>query len=618
MNKEIISEMKTIRDVMLNNENIFFIPDFQRNFVWGTEEVTQLFSDFSEDTNDYNTNIMELEGYLLGNIVLINEGDQKKIVVDGQQRLTTLSLVFKALMAVLMKKIDSKNGTENYKWIAKMADLKKGYVHTDEFDNEQGLRITHDPSLSYGNAYKNIINSNPYETEMDSDAKLQGVYDQAYEIISAFSDTQIERFINYIKNKVKLIVTSAPSHSKAFQLFEVLNDRGKSLEPMDLIKNVFLKKLNIEGRKENEIDEFKINWAEFLKNLQLSPQRSIASSTFMKHFLISEYGVNIKQANLFDFFGSKKPLKDKRELNGKEILEIAKKMKRYSKIYSQIEQGNYGVFYNHHNMHLLYKVFGLRQLHPLLMVFYDEQSDEKKAIILDLALRFGVSVLYSFTQTNFIENEITNLISNYLNHKDKEVAFSELNDATNALIKQRLKIVASILPAKDFTSSNGGAQTKAFSLLKFIELYFNNNSSIILPEPGKKITIEHILSREIDKAVLPASGFTGEADFKDHVNLIGNLTLLYNNDNSHLKNAVFADKVNVYTTSKFIMANTIINPLTTTHKNGMDTKRYNLINQYEKPYNKPGKKYWVKSDIIERGKNITDLVTFICSNTAKI
>lgn len=618
MNKEIISEMKTIRDVMLNNDNIFFIPDFQRNFVWGAEEVTQLFFDFGDDTNNYNNNIMELEGYLLGNIVLINEGDQKKIVVDGQQRLTTLSLIFKALMEVLMQKIDSKSGPDKYKWVEKIADLKKGYVHTDEFDNEQGLRITHDPSLAYGTAYKCIINSLPYSAEMESDAKLQGVYDQAYEIISSFDDIQIERFINYMKNKVKLIVTSAPSLSKAFQLFEVLNDRGKSLEPMDLIKNVFLKTLNIEGRKDHEVEEFKTNWAEFLKNLQVSSKRSIASSTFMKHFLIAEYGVNIKQANLFDFFGSKKPLKEKRELNGKEILDIARKMKNYSKIYSQIEQENYGAFHNHHNMYILFKIFGLRQLHPLLMVFYEEKNEEKKAIILDLALRFGVAVLYSFTQTNYIESEITKLIYAYISHKDKEIAFTELNNAANDLIKQRLKIVSSILPTKDFTSSTGGAQTKAFSLLKFIELYFNNNPNIKSPEHGKKITVEHILSREIDKSAHGISGFSDNVDFKDHVNLIGNLTLLYNNDNSHLKNAIFEDKIQVYAASKFIMTNTIIGPLTTTHKNGMDTKKYALINKYEKQYYTLDKKYWHKSNIIDRGKDITSMVNFICSNTEKI
>lgn len=67
---EITSNMKTLKDIF-DNRDIFRIPEFQRNFVWGQEQVDTLFDDFSEDTNEYTTEIDDLSGYLLGNIVLI-------------------------------------------------------------------------------------------------------------------------------------------------------------------------------------------------------------------------------------------------------------------------------------------------------------------------------------------------------------------------------------------------------------------------------------------------------------------------------------------------------------------------------------------------------------------
>lgn len=92
---EITSIMKNIKGI-LDNKNQFVIPDFQRSFVWTEKEIETLFADFSEDTNDYTDKINMLPGYLLGNIVLISSEEKPTVfdVIDGQQRLTTLTLIF--------------------------------------------------------------------------------------------------------------------------------------------------------------------------------------------------------------------------------------------------------------------------------------------------------------------------------------------------------------------------------------------------------------------------------------------------------------------------------------------------------------------------------------------
>ena len=118
---EIVSEMLPLNQLLLNNSIVYFIPDFQRDFVWGKEEINQLLLDFSEDTDEYTIDSNDLEGYLLGNVVLIEDEETgKRIVVDGQQRLTTISLIFKALDSLITDKINSaKTPAEQQKWLKK-------------------------------------------------------------------------------------------------------------------------------------------------------------------------------------------------------------------------------------------------------------------------------------------------------------------------------------------------------------------------------------------------------------------------------------------------------------------------------------------------------------------
>ena len=98
-------------------------------------------------------------------------------------------------------------------------------------------------------------------------------------------------------NYVVLIVTVAPSMSKAFQLFEVLNDRGKSLEALDLIKNLFLKKIDRDNTGSGNSNKFIENWNGFKKNLALGTKK-ISGSIFLRHYIIGMEGKNLKKDKL--------------------------------------------------------------------------------------------------------------------------------------------------------------------------------------------------------------------------------------------------------------------------------------------------------------------------------
>src|SRR5699024_2525985 len=227
------------------------------------------------------------------------------------------------------------------------------------------------------------------EPRVSSDESIELVYNAIYENVHMLNDEQLARFIVYLRTKVKLIVTTAPSQSKAFQLFEVLNDRGRSLDPLDLVKNLFLKQLSMAGYEKSELDEFNNNWSGFINNLQITKRRKVSSSTFMKHFVVAEFGKNIKQSELFDFFDRDKS--NNPRVQSSEILSLSRKMLEVSRHYHDLERNPINnSFSSHQNMFILFKLLKLKQFHPLLIKFYDSEQEIKDKV-LDAAVRYGAS-----------------------------------------------------------------------------------------------------------------------------------------------------------------------------------------------------------------------------------
>lgn len=222
---EITSELKTLNDI-LDNENTFIIPDFQRSFVWGADEVNILFNDFYEDTNGFMCSRKELNnlpGYLLGNIVLIqNETDITQFeVIDGQQRLTTLTLLFCALYH---KFFSFRAETGEVRWEKHALPLVNYYSILDRDFNFESVKILHNDSLEFKTTYQNIIKEGRYrEEDNQSSNNIIEVYNAIEDNLDKLGNDDPELLINfkeYLTNRVKLIVTTAPSIDRAFQLLK--------------------------------------------------------------------------------------------------------------------------------------------------------------------------------------------------------------------------------------------------------------------------------------------------------------------------------------------------------------------------------------------------------------
>lgn len=607
------SELLNIKSFLTEEAYKFMIPDFQRDFVWGQEEVQQLLEDLSEDTNGFSLKEDDLEGYLLGNIVLIKPDDNDRyLVVDGQQRLTTTTLICKSLEEIVEAKITmSQNQKEIKKWQMKLNDIVQSYAILDNDDEIKDCKLIHDPALNFGKVYKNILYNKDYEVKLESDSKIEEVYTTIKDYFEALSDEQLKNFISYFKSRVYFIVTVSTSYNKAFQLFEVLNDRGRSLEPLDLVKNLFLKTISKDVNFKDDVEEFNNDWNEFISNLQINPKKKISSSTFLKHYIIGKYAENIKKDSVYDYFDTKK-------LTTAQIFELVKDLKFVSKIYTEIEKGNYKVFLNDHNMFIIFKLFNIKQLHSILIPFYKADQQTKEQVV-DLGVRFGASVLFSFTQMNFIESNLPTILEKYFeaikNGKSNEMAYNALELEAKKIILSKSTDIKQILPLRKLENANGNLSNKASVILKFIELYFHGNSAVIVQPKKQKITVEHILSKEVIFENDPTdAGFISPEEIKNHKNLIGNLTLLFNNENSSVGNKKFKDKIKLYCDQDFIITQRIAKDLVSTTKGGNNAKLVKVVNVKESKYKPNNKGHFDKDSIKDRSSKIADLIYDLVNN----
>ncbi|PFD66885.1 hypothetical protein COK34_06915 [Bacillus thuringiensis] len=608
------SKKVNISNLLINEDFRYKIPDFQRTFVWGAAQARELMDDFSEDTHNFNKDPEELDGYLLGNIVVIEDEEENiRFVIDGQQRLTTLTLIFRIMYH---KNLDlSQNPSyNNYTVILHglTAKLLSGFSKLNTSGQVINNKLFHDESLNFGETYRYLLKDDPttYTEENDetpSDKNIRIVYETLSEYIEQMSIEQHLKFARYLESKVSVILTKAPNLAKAFQLFEILNNRGVGLEPIDLIKNLFLKKLSEQGATDEQDNEFKNNWASFLDNLHFNKRNSINESQFLKHYIIGTKGKNIKNEEMYEEFTTK----FFKNATVNEILDFSKDIKKRAETYTKIafkSDNNYTDDIN--KLKYIVDVLGIKQLFFLLIPFYNESQDTREEV-LDLALRLGSSVLFSFTQTNFIEREIPSIIEKYLNSikKDKTSAYAQFVTDINQLIKEKAFDAKNAIATRKFEKgSKERPINKVDQIFKFIEYYGLNHERVLDKKiNNKKISLEHIFSKKLDPNKYNNYDFKSENEFKEYLNRIGNLTLLLLDSNTSGLNKTPEEKAVHYEHSEFFVTKKLFDNIPFSVNSGERKDKIDFLNNKLSSYFKNNKRF-NKKTVAQRSNEIAEIV----------
>ncbi len=226
-----------IQDILTENKK-YLIPAYQRPYSWSPDNAEQLIDDI------YQSYLSDESEYFIGSMICINKGNNTFEVVDGQQRLTTLSLIISELKTLI-----DLQGVKD--------DLQKRILPIDVYSDE-----TDEPRLVVRkkeyDLYKFYIlqNKKEYKPEKTTDTE-QLFIDNSSTInkyLSNKNQEDLRKIARYILQHVYVVLVQTDNVASSFRLFNVLNNRGLPLSNADLLKNILFESASALKKDPSQIE----------------------------------------------------------------------------------------------------------------------------------------------------------------------------------------------------------------------------------------------------------------------------------------------------------------------------------------------------------------------------
>ncbi len=506
----------------------FKVPLYQRPFSWTSEQFQQLLDDLIDASNNPS------DQYFIGSFILQkDEGKTTYQVVDGQQRLTSLTI----LLATIRDK--SNNSTLKNKIMSYI------YQEEDEWkDLKRVMRVTpwdelRDLFLKY--IYKMDGTKNFLE---DFDNKRINYRDQGdpiyhiYEAILTFNSKmesdqdKISEFVKFILNKVTVVYIVASDTYSAFKLFTVMNARGLSLSASDLLKSDSLGAIKDDEERKTKA-ELWTGIEEDIGRKELENVIAFIRTMFLqdkaRKGIYEEYTNKILKNDMMIKRGS--PFID----YVKEVSDIYKEKIIEGKldILPEEDKNDYKVLVG-----LMFKYIPFNDWIPVLLTYLKKYgsvaSSYKFVRLLEKKVMFDWLSGRSPTERITSLNEVLKSVEK----NDSNTVFQELSKIDKSKFK---KLIEEKLGNSDFYHTYGG------NLAKYILLRVDKEMWEMATFHGYSgtVTVEHVLPQK------PKDGSQWKTDFsedfrKEWTNKIGNLVLLSGRKNSKAGNLEFSKKKSVY------------------------------------------------------------------------
>ncbi len=555
-------ECKT-RSIYDLSENLgdysFYIPTFQRAYVWGKTQIDEMFDDFMNDSNEYDPDLLvnENDQYLMGNVVIVNlKHDDKWNIVDGQQRLTTFTMIARQLEQRLKKLTDAAEATNWLEEIDAGKVLKNkpeslGSYHPRKLNQVEDYipklrsfyllkngkpRLTYEDAPELEEQYQGFMRGD--KPKVSKKTKLKDAWARiSLRLDEITREGYLHLFCKYFMRKVTLIMTMTDDWGKAYQTFEVLNVRGVELNAHDLIKGLLLSLLNSNNAIKGDVDAFNYYWNELTQLLQ---EKEIVN--FLRYFYQATKGESYTKINLYSQISRNiRERTHSAEDAVKVVLDTVREYNTYATLFIELMDAQpndaFKTDEDLKNLRVL-NYLGVKQLFAILMATKDE-SPAKKSRILDMVVRCAIAYQGTGVHPNKIESGMKKLLREYVPNKADPDAFETLY--------QRLKAEHCDDKIETLKSNfmNNVLEDKHQKVFRAIEQYvFDINTNL------DDCSIEHIMPQTPNKNVsLADEGFQTDSERESALNRAGNLLILEKSRNSAIGNKGYSDKLDTYKTS---------------------------------------------------------------------
>ena len=254
----------------LLKSRLFRIPHYQRAYSWQEKQRKDMFNDIEKlKDNPGTTHFMATVVGLYRETREIVTTDYKIIeIVDGQQRLTTLVLLLKAIQQKLTSLLTEEDRLAKTPEARLELELQELLVKPDELSLLL-LQTNHDSSHYFANFLRDGSSPPVSEATTLSDRELLRAIDDCNSFVNRFENT-IE-LLRIIKNQLRFIFHEIEDESVVYTVFEVLNDRGLDVTTLDKFKNMLMAVAFEEdqGNRTEHIDELHWIWGEIYQNVGL-------------------------------------------------------------------------------------------------------------------------------------------------------------------------------------------------------------------------------------------------------------------------------------------------------------------------------------------------------------
>jgi hypothetical protein len=494
------------------------VPSHQRDYSWTDKEVTNLFQDLAKAIAD------DEQEYFLGTIVTIPDENGILEVIDGQQRLATVTILLSQIRAYLIGKDDvivqDLNHFLNYTDRTQRATLPK--LRLNLVDNAYFGEMLSDDKIPQPQRISHRLLSDAFKKAMEYVLKIVSTTD-----VKQHGDI-LNKWISFLEDGAEVILLQIPTGANAYKMFETLNDRGLRTTQADLVKNYLFSQAG------DHLPEAQSSWSAMrsvLESIQEEGEEDI-TVTFLRHILIIMRGI-LKTNEVYDAVQN-------RAKGSKNAIAFLKEIETWSSIYvSTFQFTEKWLSYPDSALKALETLnfFNIHPFRPAMLAVAGKFSPQEASKAFQMFISLGVRLLIaSSTRSGSIEETLG-------------TAANKTYKWEITTAKQLKEEISNIIPSDEVFRL--AFETATISKASLARYYLRSLEKVAKKEPvpwfvvnddKEVITLEHVLPANTEGNWPQFTQESAEAYYRR----LGNMILLSRKANSDLKSSGFDEKKKMY------------------------------------------------------------------------
>ncbi len=502
-----------IAKVFSNGGDIHFrLPYFQREYAWKLEHWQTLWNDIADLYDLYKDE--QPPEHFMGSLVVINEGTLHGTVpafkvVDGQQRLTTISLI----LCALSDKVKEDNPTLHNR-------IRKYLTNPDETGDLYYKLL---PTAKYGDrsAYFGLVKGSP--DEKGNSSQIYPAYKYYHcEIAKKLESGEMEpdRLFLVVINSLQVVFINLKDNERPYQIFESLNAKGKSLTQADLVRNYIAMKLP----EHRQPEVFEQHWSKIEDMLQ--EKRQVGKSglgeltAFLRHYLAYRSGVLCNEKHVYARFRDRIQAEfNTADLFESEVITLQRFANHYDHMLRPENEPDVNIREALKRLNVLEFSTGYPFLLGLFDAFFTNQISQNE-------IMGGLQVLENYIMRRYLAGEQTNYLNKVFPSLWSDINVKEFIPALKRCLLQRKypsdHRIRQAAYSQKLYENRPSTRLKITMLLESINLQMSrkiNNGAITILD-GES-TIEHIMPQTLDKIWQKELGENHEQVYEQYINTLG-------------------------------------------------------------------------------------------------